>query len=511
MIADALTYLGFAADKPGLWLVAGLAGAAGVFALRLRRAAGETRRLREGLDKARLDLAASRSRADQVASLQDALTAEKDARARLEASAAASEARLAERERALAELRARFDAEFKAAASQMLDGAHKAFLQRANETFARYRENAEAEGERRRRALDDLLKPVSDTLVRYEKGLADMRAEQHKSRGELQGQIGALAQSTHAVREEAQKLAAALRAGPKTRGRWGEEQLRNVVEMAGMNAYVDFVEQASHADGERLKQPDMVVRLPGGRVIAVDSKVSLGAYLDAVDADADEARAQHLARHAEDLWSHVKSLAKKDYAASLRDSLDYVVMFVPGENYFSAALESRPGLYQDAFDRKILIATPTILIAMLKSAALNWRQEKLTENAHAVAAMAKDLYDSLRVMGANMAGLGKALEGTVKKYNAAVGGLEQRVMPRARKFAEYELPGVDEAIERLGPVEAAPRELRSGRDLLLPLDDPEGAPGAPLAKDGEADDEARDMAEEKDGGAENPEGRSDAA
>ena len=471
MISDVLTYLGLQADKPGLWLALGVIVGAVVLTVRLSRANRRARALRAELESARVSLAASKAKAEQLAPLSEALEAERDRRAEIEAEAAANEARLAERERAIAELRARLDTEFKATASQMLDGAHKAFLQRANETFSRYRENAEAEGERRRKALDDLLKPVSDTLVRYEKGLSDMRAEQQKSRGELQGQIGALAQTTHAVREEAQKLATALRAGPKTRGRWGEDQLRNVVEMAGMNAYVDFEEQASHADGERLKQPDMVVRLPGGRVIAVDSKVSLGAYLDAVDAEADEARAQHLARHADDLWSHVKSLSKKDYAASLRDSLDYVVMFVPGENYFSAALEARPGLYQDAFDRKILIATPTILIAMLKSAALNWRQEKMTENANAVAAMAKDLYDSLRVMGANMAGLGKALEGTVKKYNAAIGGLEQRVMPRARKFAEYELPGVDDAIEALAPVEAAPRELRSGRDLLLPLDE----------------------------------------
>ena len=470
-MTDALTYLGLQADKPSLWLALLLLAGLAVLTFRLSRASRRARALRAELEGARVSLAGARAKAEQLAPLEAALEAEREKRAETEAAAAAGEARLAERERALAELRARLETEFKATASQMLDGAHKAFLQRADETFARHRENAAAEGEKRHKAMDDLLKPVSDTLARYEKGLVDMRAEQQKSQGELQGQIGSLAQLNHAVREEANKLATALRAGPKTRGRWGEEQLRNVVEMAGMAAYVDFEEQASHADGDRLKQPDMVVRLPGGRVIAVDSKVSLGAYLDAAEAETDEARGRHLVRHADDLWNHVKSLSRKDYAASLRDSLDYVVMFVPGENYFSAALEARPGLYQDAFDRKILIATPTILIAMLKSAALNWRQEKMTENANAVAAMAKDLYDSLRVMGANMASLGKALEGTVKKYNAAIGGLEQRVMPRARKFAEYELPGVDDAIEALAPVEATPRELRSGRDLLLPLEE----------------------------------------
>ena len=471
MIMETLLAAGLPPDRPGVWLALVFFSAAVFFIIRAVRLARRAGRYRGDLEKARMQLAASEARAAAMEPLKAELADERARRIDLEAEAAASRTRIAERERALERLRERLDAEFKATTSQMLDGAHKAFLQRADETFARYRENADAEGQRRRKALDDLLKPVSETLTRYEKGLAEMRAEQHKSRGALEGQIGALTKSTYEVRREAQKLATALRAGPKTRGRWGEEQLRNVVEIAGMSAYADFVEQESHDDGERRKQPDMVVRLPGGRVVAVDSKVSLGAYLDAVEADTEELRAQHLARHADDLWKHVKSLAAKDYAASLRDALDYVVMFIPGENYFSAALEARPQLYQDAFDRKILIATPTILIALLKSAALNWRQEKMTENAQAVAGMARELYESLRVMGGNMAGLGKALEGAVKKYNATVGGLEQRVMPRARKFAEYELPGIDTQIDVLQPLEAAPREVRAGRDLLLPFDD----------------------------------------
>ena len=442
------------------------------FILQARKQGQRANQLRGELERARIDLAGAEARASETGGLKDALAQERALRAQLENDAAANAVKLEERERALAELKVRMETEFKATTAQLLEGANEAFLKRAAETFQRYRENAESEGETRRKALDDLLKPVSETLKRYEKGLEDMRAEQHKSRGALAGQIGELAKSTQDVRVEAQKLATALRAGPKTRGRWGEEQLRNVVEIAGMHAYVDFVEQPSHDDTEqRRKQPDMVVRLPGGRVVAVDSKVSLGAYLDAMDADTDEARAGHFARHADDLWKHVKSLSAKDYAASLKDSLDYVVMFVPGENYFSAALEARPQLYQDAFDRKILIASPTILIAMLKSAALNWRQEKMTENAQAVAAMAKDLYDSLNVMSEHMAGLGKALSGALKKYNAAVGGFEARVLPRARKFAEYELPGIDVDIDPLMEIDAAPRAIRGNENLSLPNND----------------------------------------
>lgn len=475
MVLDYLRAAGLGPGGLAFWLVAALlALAIAGYALahsRQRRIEA----LRGEQEKIRIALVRAEARLAEADALKAALETERAARADLEKAEAATRATLAERERALADMRARMETEFKAATAQLLEGANEAFLKRAAETFKRYSENAEHEGERRRKALDDLLKPVGETLERYQKGLEDLRKEQRESRGALASQIGELARSTHDVRAEAQKLSTALRAGPKTRGRWGEEQLRNVVEIAGMAAYVDFVEQESHDDGERRKQPDMVVRLPGGRVVAVDSKVSLAAYLDAVEADTEEARAAHLTRHAEDLWKHVKGLSAKEYAASLRDSLDYVVMFVPGESYFSAALEARPQLYQDAFDRKILIASPTILIAMLKSAALNWRQEKMTESAQAVAAMAKDLYDSLRVMRDHLSGLGASLASVLKKYNAAVGGFESRVLSRARKFAEYELPGVETDIEILAPVEDSPRVLRDERGDVAEADDEAGS------------------------------------
>ncbi len=471
MIFDALPRIGLPPDQPGFWLALFALIAALFFAIHAQRQARRAGRLRSDLEEARIALAGAREQLTALDAVRDELSYERQTRQQLQNEAAANAVKLEERQKALDELKQRMETEFKATTAQLLEGANETFLKRAAETFQRYSENAKNEGETRRKALDDLLKPVSETLVRYEKGLAEMRDEQFKSRGALASQIGELAKSTHDVRAEAAKLSTALRAGPKTRGRWGEEQLRNVVEIAGMMAYVDFEEQASHDDSEaRRKQPDMVVRLPGGRVVAVDSKVSLGAYLDAVEAESDDARAAHLAQHADDLWKHVKSLSARDYAASLRDSLDYVVMFVPGENYFSAALEARPQLYQDAFDRKILIASPTILIAMLKSAALNWRQEKMTENAQAVAAMAKDLYDSLQVMSKNLSGLGKALSGALGKYNATVGGFESRVLSRARKFADYEIPGVESPLDALAPLEETPRALRDERGELFSED-----------------------------------------
>lgn len=452
----------------GAWLAA-FAVLAALTAVLAVSAFALSRRLAD----ARVRLTRAETLAQETEALKGDLEAERARNARLEREGAAMEARLAERERALAELKARLDSEFRAAASQMLKAAHEDFLQRANETFERHREAASAEAERKRKALDELIRPMAETLGRYEASLAEMRADQQKARGELIGRMSELASSAEAVRAEARKLATALRSGAKVRGRWGEEQLRNVVEIAGMAAYVDFVEQKSHDDGERRKQPDMIVNLPGGRKIAVDSKVSINAYLDALEADTDAKRASCLARHGEDLWAHVKALSAKDYAAGLKDSLDIVVMFVPGENYFAAAVEARPQLFQEAFERKVLIATPTTLLAMLKAASFTWRQEKAAENAAAVARMAKDLYDSLRVMGGHLAALGKALESAVGKYNAAVGAIEQRVMPRARRFADYELPGIDGTIDPLKEAETPVRALREDRDLLLPELDPD--------------------------------------
>ena len=431
----------------GFWLTI-LAFAAGVALFRHALAsARRADRLGRTLSQARVRLAAAEARvAEQegvVSRLETALDDARGEAAGLNSERAALLARLEERERAVAESAERMETEFRASAARMLDAAQNTFLARAGETFARHREAADAEGERRRKSMDELIRPMSDMLTRYERELADMRAEQQKARGELAGRIGDLARSANEVRAEAQKLSTALRGGPKTGGRWGEEQLRNVVETAGMSAHVDFAEQVSVDGAEARKTPDMIVNLPGGRKIAVDAKVSIGAYLEAAEASDEAQRASLLARHADDLWAHVKTLAARDYAASVRQSLDVVVMFVPGENYFAAAAEARPQLFQDAFDRKILIATPVTLVAILKAASFNWRQEKAVRHAAEVAAMAKGLYDSLRTMGGHMNELGRSLDRAVGKYNATAASLERRVMVRARKFAAYELPGLE--------------------------------------------------------------------
>lgn len=478
MLIESLTRAGVGPDSPGFWLLLAFFLAAAILFFRALALAGRIKRLREKLQETKLSLVSAEERATRLPKIEEQLDDVMADRSRLEMEISVANVRLKERERAMAEMKQRMETDFRAAASKMLGEAHNSFLERADETFKRHRESATVDADKRRNAIDELIKPMRDTLVRYETGLSEMRLQQEKTRGELVGRIGDLAKSANDVRIEAQKLSTSLRSGPKVRGRWGEEQLRNVVEMAGMAPYVDFVEQPSHDDGERRKQPDMVVSLPGARAIAIDSKVSINAYLDAMEAESDAIRQQHLEKHARDLWAHVKALASRDYAASLQDSLDFVVMFVPGENYFAAAMETRPQLFQDAFDKKILIATPTTLLAILKSASYGWRQEKAAENAQHVAAMAKELYDSLRTMGGHISGLGKSLTGAVKKYNDLLGGVEQRVMPRARKFAEYELPGIDEQIELPDVIENTPRDPRDDRDLLIPPNEKSGKSAA---------------------------------
>ena len=457
------------------WLLAMIFVAGAVVLIHALRLERRLRAVRSDLERSRVKRAAAEARARDADRLRDDLADARAAAAELERALAASEARLAERERLLEETRARLDAEFRSAASKMLTEAHQAFLQRADESFARHRAVSDADADGRRRAIDDLIKPMKDTLTRYEAGLASMRADQQKARGELLGRIGELAHSAQAVRSEAQKLSTALRAGPRVRGRWGEAQLRNVVELAGMAAHVDFFEQKSFTEEDRRLQPDMVVALPGGRAIAVDSKVSINAFLDAAEATSDTARTQHLARHADDLWAHAKSLAAKNYAAAMRESLDLVVMFVPGENYFAAAMEARPQLFEEAFEKKVLIATPTTLLAILKSAAFGWRQEKTAENAAAIATMARDLYDSLRTFGGHLSGLGKSLEGTVARYNDLIGGVEARVMPRARRFSEFEAIGSKDEIAAPPQIETAIRQVRGDRDLIVPEEKDETA------------------------------------
>ncbi len=414
-------------------------------------------------------LASQTARLEEYDALRDELNTESSARQNLERHQVELETKLQERERALNEMRVRFENDFQAIASNMLNNTHEEFLKRANETFKKHEITANKTFEARHKEVDGLIQPMKESLVRYEQGLREMRDHHKKAQGELSGQIQTLARSAGDIQAEAAKLSTALKSGSKVRGRWGEEQLRNVVEMTGLSAYCDFSEQFSVQDGDSRKQPDMVINLPGDRVIAVDSKVSLSAYLDAAE-EIDEAQKKiYLAKHAEEIATHVSNLAKKNYAEALRksNSLDFVVMFIPGENFFAAALEAKPALFQDAFDKGVLMATPTTLIAILKSIAYGWRQEKASDNARKVADLAEDLYKSMQSMGNNLFDLGKRIKAVNKSFDKTIGNIERTVMPKARRFADYEMPGTDEALTLLEPINEEVREVQAGKDLQI--------------------------------------------
>ena len=271
------------------------------------------------------------------------------------------------------------------------------------------------------------------------------------------------------MRNETSKLVNALRAAPKTRGRWGEHTLRNVLELAGLSAFCDFAAEHSYAREGALVRPDVVIRLPGGRSIVVDAKASMTAYLDAVDAVEEAERERYLSLHAAQLRTQVKQLAGKAYWDGLIETPDFVVMFVPGDNFYAAAAERDPDLFEFAAAQRVLIVTPATLIALAKAVAYGWRQEKVAENAKRVHDLGRDLYKRLSTMGEHIAGLGKNLASSVRKYNDFIGSLEGSVMPQARRFNELEVEGTSIEIVALPPVELEPRALRPDRDIVVSL------------------------------------------
>ncbi|RFB05035.1 DNA recombination protein RmuC [Parvularcula marina] len=466
MILDVQTLL-FAAAISG-WLAA-------LFLLVLRvRAGREARQLDDELTAAKGELVSLGARLEAFDAVRDELEYEREKTGRLERESAALATRLEEREANLKELRDRLENEFRSMSQKLLREAGDTLLREAKQNFEKQQVMAKADAEGYSKSVTELLKPMRETLTRYEQGLREMRDQQKAAQGELTGQIRSLTESASAVQAEARTLAAALKAGPRTRGRWGETTLRNVVELTGMSAYCDFTEQRAVAgeDGAGRKQPDMVVTLPGERLVAIDSKVSLSDWLDAAGTEDEAERAAALSRHGDAIWSHVRSLAAKDYASALKKegAMDFVVMFIPGENFFTAAIEARPNLFEDAFQRDVLIATPTTLIAILKSIAQSWRQQKASENARVVAGLAQDLYDSLRTTGGYLQSLGKSLGRTVGEYNKLVGNMESRVLPRARKFAEYEMPGTEKVLEEVPSNEELPRLPDESRGFLLEAD-----------------------------------------
>jgi len=302
------------------------------------------------------------------------------------------------------------------------------------------RHETEASLTQRHGNIAELLSPIRETLARYDAVLDQMGKSQAHVAGAIGERLDAVALAGESLRRETQQLSQALRA-PNVRGQWGELQLRRVCELAGMLAYCDFDQQVTVRNDDGVQRPDLVVRVPGGRQLVVDAKAPLAAYLEAVNASDERVRAARMAEHAAHLRGHVQRLSAKKYWAQFTDAPEFVVLFLPGEAFFAAAMESDPSLLEAALSERVLLATPTTLIALLKAAAYGWRQERVADDAARIVALGRELQDRLVTFDEQLGEIGKGLQRAVMSYNRAVGSLESRVLVSARKLGELGADG----------------------------------------------------------------------
>lgn len=357
----------------------------------------------------------------------------------------------------MTKVRKELEDRFQSLASGVLQKNSESFLNLVSERFKQHQSSAEEDLAKRQTAIDALVTPLNEKLGKFDAMIGQIEKSRNEAYGQIREQMTALALNNNSLEKETRKLVQALRA-PKSRGRWGEMQLRQVFEMAGMAEHVDFEMERSFDTDQGRQRPDAIVRLPGGKVIVVDAKTPLEAFLNGLEAETPEGQQQQMVHHARQVRQHVKLLASKAYHDMIAETPDFVVMFIPGETFVSAAVEADPGLLEFAFENRVLISTPTTLIALVKAIAYGWQQEKMAKNAVEVQKAAKELYDRLGVFAGHVDKVGKSLRQSVDHFNRAVGSFEARVLPSARKFEAMGVVSAEGATT-IAQVDVEPRGL----------------------------------------------------
>ncbi|TBR14891.1 DNA recombination protein RmuC [Rugosibacter aromaticivorans] len=389
--------------------------------------------------------------------------------AALETALEKDRALFAERQATLEAARDSFADAFKVISADALAKNNQSFLELARATLEAQQAAALAASktdlDKRQQTIAEMVVPVKATLEKFELQIGNIEKQRIDAYATLTEQVRQMAEAQGALRAETGNLVKALRA-PQTRGRWGELQLKRVVEMAGMLDHCDFFEQESTNTEEGRLRPDLIVKLPGGKNIVVDAKAPLAAYLEALEATDENEKKRKLADHARQVRDHLVKLGRKAYWEQFQPTPDFVVLFLPGEMFYSAALEADPSLIEAGVDARVILATPTTLIALLRAVAYGWTQQALTENAERISALGRELYERIATLAEHWAGVGKNLNEAVSAYNKSVATLESRVLVTARKFRELKVTGEDKEIRDLNPIEAQPRAVQA-IELLL--------------------------------------------
>ena len=367
--------------------------------------------------------------------------------------------------------RASLETTMKALASDALASSNKSFLDLAKSQLEGLQQKTTQDLEQRKQAVEHLVAPIKESLSKVDGKLQELEVARTRAYSDLSTQVRVLAEGQKDLRSETGNLVSALRDRPNVRGRWGEIQLRRVVEMAGMLEHCDFETQHHVTTDDGRLRPDLVVKLPGSKTVVVDAKCAGQAYLESLQCDNEEERLAKLRDHARQMRDHITKLSAKSYWAQFDETPEFVVLFIPGETFLSAALEQDPGLIEDGVNQQVILATPTTLIALLRAVAYGWRQETIAESAKAISDLGRELYSRLATLTDHFAKVGRGLETAVKSYNEAVGSLETRVLPSARKFKEH---GISPAGE-LAPLNVVDRGVRPVSAPELPAADADAA------------------------------------